>query len=184
MKAALTTLVALVAMAGASNGLGPDAPGVPKTAPKAKAELKDSAGKEVGSVEAEPVGGGLRIIVKVHDMAPGDHGVHIHNGSACGTAGGANAFAEAGDHLDPKNANRHAGLNGGGHAGDLGNMLVGADGKGKLDVVADGLDIESDKASIVGKPLVVHSQRDNGTDKPESGGSDGRLACGVFEREK
>lgn len=184
MKAALTTLVALVVMAGASNGIGPDSPGRYGKAPKAKAVLNDSAGKEVGTVEAEMVGGGLRIIAKVHDMPPGEHGVHVHNGSACGSVSGPEAFAEAGEHLDPANAGKHAGLNGGGHGGDLGNMLVGGDGKGKLDVVAEGLDLEAGKASVVGKPLVVHSQRDNGTDKPENGGSGGRLACGVFQLEK
>lgn len=183
MKAALTMLVALVAMVAAGDGLGPDAPGVPLSAPKAKAVLHDSAGTDVGTAEAEAVGGGLRIIIKVHDMPPGEHGVHVHAGAACGSAAGPVAFADAGAHLDPTNAKSHDGLNGSGHAGDLGNILVGGDGKGKLDVVADRLDLGSDNASVAGKPLVVHTQRDNLTDKPENGGSDGRLACGVLERQ-
>ena len=183
MKAALATLVTLVAVAGAGDVGEPPASGTFRAAPKAKAVLHDSAGAEVGTVDAEAVGGGLRVIVKVHDMPPGEHGVHVHGGAACGSAAGPEAFAGAGGHLDPAHANSHDGLNGSGHAGDLGNILVAGDGKGKLDVVAERLDLGNDNASVAGKPVVVHTLRDNLTDKPENGGSDGRWACGVLERQ-
>ena len=181
MSTTFWTLAALGVVTAAGGQLKVEAGAV---SPKAKGVLHDSAGAEVGTIEAEPVGGGIRIIVKVHDVPPGEHGVHVHAGTACGSAAGPEAFAEAGTHLDPRHTSKHAGLNGDGHAGDLGNLLVGGDGKGKLDVVADKLDIGTDSASVVGKPVVLHTQRDNLTDKPENGGSDGRLACGVFEREQ
>lgn len=180
MSTTFWTLAALGVVTAAGGQLKVDAGAA---APKAKGVLHDSAGAEVGTIEAEMVGGGLRIIVKVHDIAPGEHGVHVHSGSACGSAAGSEAFADAGPHLDPAHKNTHAGLNGTGHAGDLGNLQVGGDGKGKLDVVAERLNLGTDSTSVVGKPLVLHAQRDNLTDKPESGGSDGRLACGVFERQ-
>lgn len=154
-----------------------------REAPKAKGVLHDSAGAEVGTVEAEPVGGGLRVIVKVEKMPPGDHGVHIHAAGSCNAAG-SEAFADAGPHFDPGNTNRHAGLNGDGHAGDLGNIQVGGDGKGKLDVVAHNLDLAPGKGDVMGKSLIVHAKSDNLTDKPEGGGSDGRLACAVLEQAK
>lgn len=179
MSTPLWTLIALGVVTAAAGTADTDV----TAAPKAKGVLMDSAGKEVGTIEAEPVGGGLRVIVKVHDVKPGEHGVHVHSGTSCGTATGAEAFEEAGPHLDPKNTNTHAGLNGTGHGGDLGNISVGGDGKGKLDVVADNLDLGTDAASVVGKPLVLHSQRDNLTNTPENGGSGGRIACGVFERQ-
>jgi Cu-Zn family superoxide dismutase len=91
------------------------------------------------------------------------------------------AFAEAGPHFDPANRNQHAGLNGDGHAGDLGNISVGGDHKGKLDVVAHDLSLDPGKNSIIGKPVVLHSHSDNLTDTPVNGGSGGRLACGVLE---
>ena len=164
----------LILVAGGSGSL----PDSGRVAPKAKGVLHDSAGKEVGTIEAEAAYDGLRIVIKVHDVPGGDLGVHIHAGDSCGT--GADGFEAAGPHFDPLNRGIHAGLNGPGHAGDLGNISVAADGKGKLDVVQKDLTIEPGKMNILGKPIVLHSHSDNLTDKPENGGSDGRLACGVL----
>jgi len=169
-------VVSLIIVAGGTNS----APDSGRAAPKAKAVLKDSTGKEVGTVEAEKVFDGLRIIVKVHDLPGGDFGIHVHAGDSCGSGEGSEAFAAAGPHFDPQARGIHAGLNGPGHAGDLGNISVTADGKGKLDVTSKDLTLEG-KMSILGKPIVVHSHSDNLTDKPENGGSGGRLACGVLQ---
>lgn len=152
-------------------------------APKAKGVLKDSVGTDVGTVEAEMVGDGLRMVIKVHDVPPGELGVHVHTGSSCGSGTGPDAFEEAGPHFDPAAVNKHAGLNGEGHGGDLGNIAVGADGKGKLDVVARELSLDPGKSSVGGKTIILHSKRDNLTNTPENGGSNGRLACGVLERQ-
>ena len=169
------TAMGLIIVAGGSGSL----PDSGRVAPKANAVLTDTAGKEIGTVEAEMAYDGLRIIIKVHDIQGGDLGVHIHSGSACGSGQGSEPFAEAGPHFDPLNRGTHAGLNGPGHAGDLGNISVAADGKGKLDVVEKDLTLEG-KMSVLGKPIVLHVHSDNLTDKPENGGSGGRLACGVL----
>ena len=169
--------MSLIIVAGGTSS----APDSGRAAPKAKGVLNDSTGKEVGTLEAEKVYDGLRIVVKVHDFPGGDLGVHVHAGDSCGPGGGSEAFAAAGPHFDPENRGTHAGLNGPGHAGDLGNISVAADGKGKLDVVSKELSLEPGKTSILGKPVVVHAHSDNLTDKPENGGSGGRLACGVLQ---
>jgi len=169
-------VVSLTIVAGGTN----TAPDSGRAAPKAKGVLTDSAGKEVGTIEAETANDGLRIIVKVHDVPGGEFGIHVHAGDGCGSGDGGEAFAAAGPHFDPLNRGIHAGLNGPGHAGDLGNISVTADGKGKLDVVTKDLTIEPGKMDILGKPIVLHAHSDNLTDKPENGGSDGRLACGVL----
>lgn len=171
-----TVVLALAFVTGGTAAL----PGSSHPAPKVRGVLQDSTGKEVGTVEAEPVGDGLRIIIRVHDVPGGDLGVHVHSGPACGPGKGGEGFAEAGPHFDPTNRNTHAGLNGDGHAGDLGNISVGGDHKGKLDVVAHDLSIDPGKNNIVGKPVVLHSHSDNLTNTPANGGSDGRLACGVL----
>jgi Cu-Zn family superoxide dismutase len=173
-----TAAIALAFVTGGTAAL----PGSSHSAPKARGVLQDSTGKEVGTIEAEPAYDGLRIIVKVHDVPGGDLGVHVHSGTSCGSGDGADPFAEAGPHFDPLGRGIHAGLNGPGHAGDLGNISVAADGKGKLDVVQKELTIEPGKMDILGKPVILHSHSDNLTDKPENGGSDGRLACGVLEK--
>ncbi len=143
--------------------------------------MHDSTGADVGTVEARRDGGGVRIILKVHGVPPGNHGVHVHANSACSSPG-TPGFAAAGPHFDPTHANAHDGLNGTGHAGDLGNISVGADGKGKLDVVASKLNLEADSAGIMGKAVVLHANADNLTDSPANGGAGGRLACGVLAR--
>jgi Cu-Zn family superoxide dismutase len=170
-------VTALGVAAAASSQLGADA------APKAKGVLRDSVGTEVGTMEAEMVGGGLRIIVKVHDVPPGEHGIHVHTGSSCGPGTGDAAFEEAGPHFDPAAANTHAGLNGDGHGGDLGNIAVGGDRTGKIDVVAADLSLDPGKSSVAGRTIILHAKRDNLTNTPKNGGSGGRLACGVLERQ-
>lgn len=169
--------IGLIVLAGANH----HRPAATATAPKAKGVMHDSTGADVGTVEARRDGGGVRIILKVHGVPPGNHGVHVHANSACSSPG-TPGFAAAGPHFDPTHANAHDGLNGTGHAGDLGNISVGADGKGKLDVVASKLNLEADSAGIMGKAVVLHANADNLTDSPANGGAGGRLACGVLAR--
>jgi Cu-Zn family superoxide dismutase len=170
------TAMGLIIVAGGSGSM----PDSGRAAPMAKGVLQDTAGKEVGTIEAETVYDGLRIIIKVHDVTGGDLGVHVHAGESCGSGAGAEPFAAAGPHFDPLNRGIHAGLNGPGHAGDLGNISIAADGKGKLDVVSKDLTITPGKENVIGKPIVLHVHSENLTDKPENGGSGGRLACGVL----
>lgn len=140
----------------------------------AKAVLRTAAGGEAGWATAKQDGGALKVTVEVSGMTPGLHGVHVHTTGKCD----APDFASAGGHWNPS-AHKHGLENPAGpHAGDLPNVNVGADGKGKLTFTLPGTYeglLDEDGAA-----MVVHAGADDLKTDP-SGNSGGRVACGVFE---
>lgn len=141
---------------------------------RARAVLRDAEGRTVGTLEATEGPGSIRIRVNLHGVPSGAHGLHVHAGSSCGPA----PFDSAGPHFDPTHAGQHGGPLGNGHAGDLGNVIINANGKGKLDLVTRRLSLGADSVALRGRTLVLHADRDNLTDTPPNGGSGARLACG------
>jgi Cu-Zn family superoxide dismutase len=119
---------------------------------------------------------GLRVVARVKNLTPGKHGFHIHNFGFCGEKG-----LNAGDHFNPDGA-PHGFLlkngHGGAHAGDLGNIEVGPDGAGKLDIVIHGLTLAGGKYSVGGRSLVVHEKEDN-FGQP-AGNAGARIGCGTI----
>jgi superoxide dismutase, Cu-Zn family len=117
---------------------------------------------------------GLQVKIEVTGLTRGEHGVHLHTVGSCEGP----VFAGAGAHWNP--AERSHGLSdpGGGHAGDLPNLLVGFDGKGKLkfDIPGHALNSVMDEDGV---SIVIHAQADDQRTDP-SGNSGGRVACGVF----
>ena len=158
------------------------------TAPSARAELRDVAGRPVGSLVATAApAGGVALTVRVTGLPPGTHGVHIHMVGACDAAG-ATAFASAGGHFNPT-GKQHGRLNPSGwHAGDLPNIVVDGTGQGSLETVVESLTLETAPAALLdadGSAIVVHAnQDDQRTDSGPSGpgNSGARIACGVIQR--
>jgi Cu-Zn family superoxide dismutase len=157
---------------------------VPLTAaasPRAAATLRNAAGKEVGQAAFVATRDGVRVQLVVSGLAPGKHGVHLHAVGRCD----APDFTSAGGHFNP--AERQHGLKNpkGAHAGDLPNLVVGKDGKGKLVFNARGASLGGEgKASLLGpqgSALVVHAGPDDEKSDP-AGNSGARIACGVVER--
>jgi Cu-Zn family superoxide dismutase len=69
------------------------------------------------------------------------------------------------------------------HLGDLGNLVVGEDGNGKLDITVIGANLKpGDTKSLLGKALVVHDGPDSGRAAQPSGASGSPIACGVIEK--
>ena len=140
----------------------------------ARAVLHNGAGMAVGNATARQAGDALKVSVEVQGLTPGLHGVHVHAVGKCD----APDFATAGGHWNPT-AHQHGSMNPAGpHAGDLPNIEVGADGRGKIVFTLPGsyeglLDED-------GAALVVHAGQDDLKTDP-SGNSGGRVACGVFE---
>ena len=143
--------------------------------PQAVATLRTANGVQVGTVTATAMDGGVHVEVTVKGMTPGIHGVHIHAVGRCE----APDFASAGGHWNPGKA-KHGTMHGAGHAGDLPNLTIAADGNGTLSAhspsgtFADMLDAD-------GAALVVHAEADDLMTDP-SGNSGARIACGVFAR--
>ena len=155
-------------------------PALALAAPGATAELKDAAGKVVGSAAFEQSDGGVRLTVKVEGLKPGPHGFHVHDVGACA----APDFKSAGPHFNP--GGRKHGLESaeGHHAGDLPNLVVGADGTGQATALLQGVTLGDGTMSLFhqgGTSVVVHADADDGKTDP-SGNSGARIACGVVAK--
>src|SRR3954467_11487863 len=93
-----------------------------------------------GTAKFTSAPGGLRVHVELEEATPGPHGVHIHEKGDCSDK----KAVSAGGHYDPTASEHHGGATTAiRHGGDLGNIQVGADGKGTLDVVVQALTVES-----------------------------------------
>lgn len=127
----------------------------------ARARLIDVDGQEVGVAHfAQTAMGGTVVSAFVRDLPPGLHGLHIHAGSACTDEDGAPDFTRAKGHLghrDPA-ATPH-----GTHAGDLPNLLVGADGTGTYSAFTWRFDVDE----AAGRTIIVHADADNHANVPE-----------------
>lgn len=142
---------------------------------RAQADLYRADGTRGGTAVAEEVDGDIRLIVEVTGVSKGPHGTHIHTTGKCE----APAFTSAGGHWNPT-GHQHGRENpAGAHAGDLPNISVDEDGRGrtiftvKATTLANMLDED-------GAALVVHAGPDDYKTDP-AGDSGGRILCGVFK---
>src|ERR1700677_3676838 len=97
-------------------------------------------GPVIGSVTFEDTKYGLMVTPDISGLPAGVHGFHIHDKGACGIAeheGKMGAGSAAGGHYDPQHTGKHLGpYSTTGRKGDLPPLVVGADGKATLPVLA------------------------------------------------
>lgn len=174
----LTAGSALLALAACSTPYEDREPEGPRFT-SLSAELRDAAGRQVGSVTAAETEGGVRLTIESTSLSAGPHGAHLHNVGSCAPPD----FASAGPHWNPTGRQHGRDNPNGAHAGDLPNLLVGTDGRGSLEYLAPGLMISEGPNRILdadGTALVIHAAPDDHRTDP-SGNSGGRVACGVLE---
>lgn len=148
---------------------------------RATAELKNAKGETVGTVRvtAERGGKGVRLQGNVSNLPPGEHGIHIHMTGKCDPP----EFTTAGGHFNPSNA-KHGMADSGGHAGDLGNLKVGENGKARVNITVSAVTLDASQNSALkegGTALVVHASPDDMKTDP-AGNAGARIACGVITR--
>jgi Cu-Zn family superoxide dismutase len=139
--------------------------------------------KDLGTVTFSAKGDKVVVHVQAKGLPPGKHGLHVHRDGNCGIGKVNDKDAPAGaagPHFDPANTGKHLGPEGDGHAGDLANLEIKADGTGTLKEATKKLKL----ADLKGKSVVVHANEDNYSDTPPLGGSGGRIACGVIGEKK
>ena len=124
--------------------------------------------------------GKVTLTVTLEGAEPGTHAVHLHEKGDCSAADG----SSAGGHWNPT-ADEHGKWGTAHfHRGDIGNVEVGANGKGTLTLAADGWSVGGDAATdVVGKAVIVHAKADDFTTQP-TGNAGGRVGCGVVEMAK
>ncbi len=146
---------------------------------RANAAFRDSKGTVIGLATFRETRLGVLVEVSVRDLPPGPHGIHIHVVGKCD----APDFATAGGHFNP-NGTQHGYKNPKGpHAGDLPNIVIGDDGRGRLSYIDPHLTLEpgASNSLLLGTAIIINEKRDDEQTDP-AGNSGNRVACGIINR--
>jgi Cu-Zn family superoxide dismutase len=144
--------------------------------PTASTVLIPKSGSQVsGTIRFAPAGERVRVTGTITGHKAGRAGFHIHEKGDCS----ANDAMSAGGHFNPAQ-HKHGATPLTGHAGDLGNVTFDASGRASIDVVVEGISLDSTAANgIIGRAVVVHAQEDDLQTDP-TGNAGARVACGVI----
>lgn len=144
---------------------------------EAVATLQDAEGNPVGTATFTQDGDQVTAVFEVTvPGASGMHGIHVHETGECTPPD----FTSAGGHFNPEGVEHALPEVPTRHAGDFGNIELGEDGTGRHEVTTDLVSLGAEPDSIVGKAVILHAGRDDGTTQP-TGDAGARLACGVIE---
>jgi superoxide dismutase, Cu-Zn family len=121
---------------------------------------------------------GMRIHGEIAGLMPNrEYAIHIHEQGNCSNP------EASGGHFDPAKSGKH-GMPGmppdQRHAGDLPNIKSDDGGKAEIDVTSHLLAGQATEFSVIGKSIVINSEKDDYKSQP-AGGSGERIGCGVIE---
>ncbi|TVY10068.1 superoxide dismutase family protein [Paenibacillus cremeus] len=143
-------------------------------------DLLGAKGTSIGKATLTQVNGGVQFDVDAMNLPEGTHGIHVHENGKCV---GPN-FDSAGAHFNPAHKKHGVENPEGPHAGDLPNLVAGADGKAKFSFVSKMVTLEKNQPNSLlkegGTSLVIHEKADDYKTDP-SGNSGSRIACGVIQ---
>jgi len=144
---------------------------------RATAYINPKSGSETfGSAIFINEGESITLQVSIESAPPGVHACHIHQVGDCSAEDG----SSAGGHWNPGGHEHGKWGTEPYHLGDIGNIVVGEDGKGSISLTTDrwsmGGGAEND---VMGKAIVVHADPDDFTSQP-TGNAGGRIGCGVI----
>jgi Cu-Zn family superoxide dismutase len=145
------------------------------TVTKAVCVVYPTKGNNVtGTVIFTKVEDGVKVVADMQRLAPGKHGIHIHECGDCSAADG----TSAGGHFNPMAKSHGAPMDAMRHEGDMGNIEADASGKAHMEYVDKNISFEG-SASIIGRSIIVHKDEDDLKTQP-TGNAGARIACGVI----
>jgi Cu-Zn family superoxide dismutase len=134
-----------------------------------------SGSKLVGKATLTESGTGVKLVVEIEGVTPGDHGAHVHETADCSAADA----KSAGSHYNPDKHDHGLPEAKARHLGDLGNIVAGKDGKGKLEIVIPDANLKAnDPHSFLGRSIIVHEKKDDGGQPVGNAG--GRIGCAAI----
>ncbi|MBN9247013.1 MAG: superoxide dismutase family protein [Hyphomicrobium sp.] len=144
----------------------------------AVAEIKLANGTSAGTITLTEIAAGVLLKFDLKGLTPGAHGLHLHETGKC-----EGDFSSAGAIYNPLGA-KHGFLNEEGPmAGDLPNVVAGADGSALAEVLSPYLHLNKDTEDTLfdadGSSLVLFEKADDYQTDPE-GDAGSRVACGVL----
>ena len=118
----------------------------------------------------------ITLTIEIQNASPGIHAVHIHENGDCSAPDG----TSAGGHWNPTDVAHGKWGEGEFHLGDIGNITVGEDGTGSIELTTDLWEIGTGSdIDVVGKGIIVHADADDFISQP-SGNAGARIGCGVI----
>ncbi len=142
----------------------------------ARATIEARSGSSLsGTAVFTESGAGVHVVVELSGVRVGEHGVHIHELGDC-TADDAKS---AGGHFNPENTQHGSPGSDAHHAGDFGNVTIGPEGTGTLELTSANVSLGETPNSIVGRAIIIHGDADDLTSQP-SGAAGPRIGCGVI----
>ena len=155
-----------------------------------RVSVRNVDGERIGTVFLRQLSGKVVVSARVHQLAPGFHGFHIHETGACNADAPDGPFTTAGGHYDP-GEHHH-----GDHSGDMPSLLVTDGGIAQIRFITDRFDL-ADLHDHDGSAVMVHEGPDNFANIPEdrytsdegpvpdsttlaTGDAGTRVACGVI----
>ena len=174
MKGVVGLTVCLILFPAAFAQMHHDAMVMPAST-RAIAVIMPTKGNSIhGTVLFETVSDGIHITADVEGLTPGKHGFHIHEYGDISAQDGMNA----GGHFNPSHMPHSAPMDSVRHAGDLGNLEAGADGRAHIDRVDMVLTLNG-PASVIGRSVIVHEKEDDLKTQP-AGAAGARIGFGVI----
>ena len=133
--------------------------------------IKNLAGQNVGTATLSPTAKGVKIVLDIKNLPPGQHSIHIHQAAKCEPPD----FKSAGPHFGGGEHN-HTGA----PAGDIPDFMlnVGADGTAHVTTIAPNVTLGDDENSVFsggGTSLIIHA-----TATEPGSGAPARIACGAI----
>lgn len=147
----------------------------------ATAGIVNAKGERVGEALLKEDECGVLIKIKLKNMTPGTHAIHLHERGDFTPPD----FKSAGGHFNPRSKEHGLRNPKGHHAGDLPNIEIKKDGTYTGEILARGVTLKEGKANSLlggkGTSIIIHDKADDNVSDPAGKAGD-RIAGGIIKK--